>query len=310
MFEKAREFMRRRMRQIQAERAGRVSNPGRMETVFYGDHVLEFATGAVTIQKRRVDPDTGAVLGPWQTVHFDPNLIVTQAEGRMAQMAIGAANSALNYIELGDPGPTATPPQLTDTQLEQTTAERKAVGLTASGNIVTAEATFGTGDANGFTFTEAGLFTGPFAGGVMFARKTFSGIFKTAAFEMRFTWLITFLVQTQGGDCAGIALTGRVLSHGELWPIGGATVILNSGRRTVTGPGGRYGFEGEVGIGQRKTVNTLRWKSVNRLCLGSGRGGPIRTGGPLHPLLRSSCRSQGRLGELIVGLVVIPNIRP
>ena len=46
----------------------------------------------------------------------------------------------------------------------------------------------------------------------------------------------------------------------------------------------QYGFEGEVGIGQRKTVNTLRLKSVNRLCLGFGRGGPIRTGGPLHPM--------------------------
>ena len=47
----------------------------------------------------------------------------------------------------------------------------------------------------------------------------------------------------------------------------------------------QYGFEGEVGIGQRKTVNTLRLKSVNRLCLVfSGRGGPIRTGGPLHPM--------------------------
>ncbi len=45
-----------------------------------------------------------------------------------------------------------------------------------------------------------------------------------------------------------------------------------------------YVVEGAIGIGQRKTVNTLRLKSVNRLCLGFGRGGPIRTGGPLHPM--------------------------
>ena len=38
--------------------------------------------------------------------------------------------------------------------------------------------------------------------------KTFAGITKTSAFEMKFTWLITFLVDTQGGSCTGIALSG------------------------------------------------------------------------------------------------------
>lgn len=216
MFERAKAYMRRRMMQIQAAKMGPTPNPGTMDVVHYGDHVgPKFAKGAVTIQKQPVDPVTREPVGPWQTIEFDDNLVVTQAELLMAQMAIGAANSALNYIELGDPAPTATPPQLNDVNLEQTTGSRKAALVTAAGSIVTAEALWDTADGNGFTFTEAGLFTGPFGSGSMFARKTFAGIFKTSAFKLRFTWLITFLVAAQGAECAGIALTGpsTVASH-------------------------------------------------------------------------------------------------
>ena len=126
----------------------------------------------------------------------------------MAQMAIGAANSALSYIELGDPTAPATPPALSDVTLQQTTGVRKAATVTAVANVVTAEVTWTSAEANGFTFTEAGLFNGTLGSGSMFARKAFSGITKSAAFEMRFTWLITFLVNTQGGDCSGISLLG------------------------------------------------------------------------------------------------------
>lgn len=178
---------------------------GRTDITAWGDR-SPMVEGAVTIQCRPVSED--GTRGKWETVHFDANLVVTQAQLAMAAMAIGTANSALNYIELGDPSPVAIPPDLGDVVLEQTTGQRKAVALTQNGNIVTAEATWLTTEGNGFTYTEAGLFTGPFAAGLMFARKTFAGIFKTSAFEMRFTWLITFLVNAQGGDCAGIALTG------------------------------------------------------------------------------------------------------
>lgn len=223
MFEKAARYMRerlmreanRRLTTRALELAAKAGHPGalaalgtrsKQDVVFWGDRAQRFARGAVTVQRRPVYPD--GTHGKWETVFFDNNLVVTQAERLMAQMAIGAPNSALNYIELGDPSPTATPPQLNDIGLEQTTGQRKAVALTVSGNVVTAEATWLTTEGNGPTYTEAGLFTGPFGAGTMFARKTFSGIFKTAAFEMRFTWLISFLVDTQGGDCAGVALTG------------------------------------------------------------------------------------------------------
>lgn len=237
MFKKAQEYMRRRMlsearntvlrQNLGVQPPGRVQSPGQMAITGYGDRLgPEFAKGCVIIDRRYVDPVTGE-RGEWETAVFDNNLVVTLAEGAMAAMAVGAANAALNYIELGDPSPTATPPALTDATLEQTTGQRKAVALTQSGNLVTAEVVFGIAEANGPTYTEAGLFTGPFAGGTMFARKTFAGILKTAAFELRITWLITFLVNTSGGDCAGIALTGPSAVAGD------TTYVATGGETSV-----------------------------------------------------------------------------
>lgn len=235
MFDKALAYVRKRIfsQQLRAAEGAYLSKHpqagyGRQDITMWGDR-SPFVEGAVTIQARPVRDDGS--MGKWETIHFDNNLVVTQAQIAMASMAIGAASSALNYIELGDPSPTATPPDLTNVVLEQTTSERKAVSLVQNGNIITAEATFGVGDANGFTFTEAGLFTGPFAAGLMFARKTFTGIFKTAAFEMRFTWLITFLVNAQGGECAGIALTGPATVAGQtlfISPAGGEASVAAS----------------------------------------------------------------------------------
>jgi hypothetical protein len=173
------------------------------------------AVGRLVIEKRTPG-------GDWAVVVDDPNLVVTQAEGLMANMAAGVANAPLNYIELGNPSP-ATAPALGDLTLQSTTGQRKAATLTVSGNVTTAEVVFLTTEANGFTYTEAGLFTGPFAAGSMFARKTFAGITKTAAFELRFRWHITFLVQTNGGDCTGIGIIGpaTVSSYTYLVALGG-----------------------------------------------------------------------------------------
>jgi len=159
------------------------------------------ATGRLVIETRPAG-------GEWQIHTDEQNLVVRQAEIIMAQMAIGAANSALSYIELGDPAFPATPPSLTDLGLQQSTGQRKLGTVTASGNVVTVEVTFTIAEANGFTYTEAGLFNGLLGAGLMFARKVFAGIVKTAAFEMRFTWYITFLVNTSGGECAGVSLIG------------------------------------------------------------------------------------------------------
>jgi len=164
------------------------------------------AIGVLTIETRPVDAKEG---DDWELHATGGNLVVSQAEIIMAAALAAVVNNTINYIELGDPGPPATTPVLSDISLEQTTGVRKTATVTQSGSILTAEVTWGTGEANGFIFTEAGLYAGILGSGSLFARKAFNAITKTAAFEMRFTWIITFLVAAQGGgDCAGVALVG------------------------------------------------------------------------------------------------------
>jgi hypothetical protein len=221
MTKKAQEFIKRRQAQLLGahlsgnlpggvvRRADGVVVPaGMVGTSFSGD-TMPYAKGEVRVQIRKPGE-------AWETIVKDDNLVVTQAERLMANAMAGVANSAFNYIELGDPAFPANAPALGDLTLQQTTNVRKAVGVTVNGNIVTSEVTFLTSEGNGFTYTESGLFTGPFAAGSMFARKAFSPIVKTASFEMRFQWLITFLVNPQSsGDCAGISLVGPSATTNE-----------------------------------------------------------------------------------------------
>ena len=186
------------------------------------------AEGTVVIQTRPVDAETGEA-GDWETRYEDHNLVVSQAEGLMAQMAIGATNSNIGYIELGNPvGPTA--PQVTDVTLESTTNERQPVTAVVNGSQAEFTAVWGTGDGNGFTFTESGLFTDPFGSGSMFARKTGFSIAKTISFEMRFVWILKFTVTTGAGgaECASVALTGpgTVAETFEFPATGGETEVL------------------------------------------------------------------------------------
>jgi hypothetical protein len=167
------------------------------------------AIGRLHVETREVSPETGKPTEEWQTHSDDTNLVLMQAERLMAQAIIAAADSALNYIELGDPTAPATPPALADLGLQQSTGQRKAFSsLVANVNVVTATSIWSTAEGNGFTYTEAGLFTGVLGAGLIFARKTFAGITKSNSFEMRMTWYITFLVQTSGSDCAGVSLIG------------------------------------------------------------------------------------------------------
>jgi hypothetical protein len=221
MTRKAEDFIRRRQAQLLGQvftgealpghlvrRADGVVLPARIVhgVSFYGDQ-MRGPQGHLRVETREVL--ASGERGPWVTHEDDHNLVVTQAERLMANAMGGVLNSALNYIELGDPTFPANPPGLSDIALQQTTSVRKAVVITLNGNILTAEALFLTTEGNGFTYTEAGLFTGPFAAGSMFARKTFNPIIKTSSFEMRFTWIVTFLVNPSGsGDCAGVALVG------------------------------------------------------------------------------------------------------
>jgi len=165
------------------------------------------AVGVLTIETRPAGKagDDSA----WEVAEQGGNLVVSQAEVIMAAALAAVPNNTINYIELGDDGPPAQPPSLSDIGLFGATGERKVATVTQSGKILTAQVTWLVGEGNGFVYTEAGLYVGVLGAGSMFARKAFNAITKTAAFEMRFTWLITFLVSPQGGgDCAGVALVG------------------------------------------------------------------------------------------------------
>jgi hypothetical protein len=169
--------------------------------VSLGDHA-PFVKGALRITCK--EKATGR-----ETVLLDEkNLVVTQAAALMAAMAAGSVNSEIGYIELGDPAP-AVPPALSDTTLQQTTGQMKAIAFILSGGTVSFSATWGVGEGNGLTYTEAGLFTNPFAAGTMFARKTGFSILKTAAFSLTFTWMLTFsVVDACQEACYGVALVG------------------------------------------------------------------------------------------------------
>jgi hypothetical protein len=165
--------------------------------------VAPVAKGKVTVTLR--EEATGKEI---VVLEEEDNLVVSQAGALMAAMAAGAANAEIGYVELGDPAP-ATPPSLTDTILEQTTGQRKAVTYSLASNVVTFQATWAAGDGNGLTYTEAGLFTNPFGAGTMFARKTGFSIAKTVAFSMTFTWALTFsVVDACAESCHGISLVG------------------------------------------------------------------------------------------------------
>jgi hypothetical protein len=226
--DKARRYIETRKALWRAGRAAaREIAQGRSEA-HLGADVGARAVGRLTIQMRRADqvddPDA------WVTIEDDDNLVVQQAEILMAQMAIGAVNSQINYIELGDPAFPANPPALSDIALQQTTGQRKTATVTASGNVLRAEALWTTVEGNGFVYTEAGLYTGLLGAGSLFARKAFSPITKTASYQMRYVWHVTFLINTGGGDCAGVALIGpTTVSSSSYWVATGGEASVAAG---------------------------------------------------------------------------------
>ena len=107
------------------------------------------AEGRVLIEKTYAD-------GTKEVVLDEKNLVVTQAESAMVQFSLGLRT--MSYIELGD-HPTPSAPDLADIALAQTTGERKAISGNTNGNMAEYTAEWTMGEGNGFSYTEAGLFT-------------------------------------------------------------------------------------------------------------------------------------------------------
>lgn len=155
--------------------------------------------GFVTIEIQREGQD-------WEVVHQDNNLVVTQAENLMANMAAGVTNAEIAEIWLGDAS-SPSAPSLGQTELDSFVAgENYAVTASVASGTVQFTASLTTADGNGNTFTEAALYTGT---NMMFARKSGFSIAKTNSFALRFTWTLRFSVQSgNGSECSGASLYG------------------------------------------------------------------------------------------------------
>lgn len=204
MFDKAKRYFEwlRKTREA-AKRFARMGSPSsKMSGGFSCQDTGPYPTGVLIIHK--VFPD-----GKKELVHQDNNLVVTQAEALMAQMSMGTPGSDITHIWLGKESP-ITPPALGQINLlDPVAGQFKATSNSAVGGVATYQATWGTGDGNGYTFTEAGLFTGTLGSGTMFARKTFPGITKNSSFSLVLSWLVTFKVPDASGSCcSGVALVG------------------------------------------------------------------------------------------------------
>lgn len=163
--------------------------------------------------------------GQSEILHESRNKVVELAETMLPFMSLGLRQ--IDYIELGDPSP-ATPPDFSDTGMQQTTGQRKSISGSVSQNVGTYEALWATGEGNGFSYTEAGLFTDPFGAGTIFARKTFDPIPKTSAFSLKFTWSLVFSVDDNNDGCSGVALLGpsTVVGRYQYIATGGETDII------------------------------------------------------------------------------------
>lgn len=131
------------------------------------------------------DAITGVLLQR-QEVH---NLVVTAGRNMLRDFLNGDVVTGLTHFALGT-GTTAV--IATDTTLG-TEVFRDAFTSTAEDTAkLTIRYYLASGDANGNTLAEAGLFTDP-AAGTMYARAILaSTIAKTASLAVTFTWELTF----------------------------------------------------------------------------------------------------------------------
>lgn len=222
-----------------------------------------FAKGEVTITAEYKD-------GKKKTLFKESNLVVRLSGEIMADFSLGSRT--MSYIELGNAA-TPTAPTLDDVSLEASTGVRKAVTGVKTGSTVVYETQFLNSEGNGFTFTEAGLFSSPFSTGLLFARKIFDPIPKDNTFALTFKWAITYgvLDENNCGGCQGIQLIGNsTITFDQVYTaVGGESQIVITFDFTVGAkqvdvilenlrliPGLNY-FE--TNIGPNKGIQLIGW---------------------------------------------------
>lgn len=119
-----------------------------------------------------------------------PNLVVTAGKGYIASRMVGTAftttPTVMSHMAIGS-GDTA--PVIGDTTIETNIVRVELTSLTATGNVVTASATFSAGTGTG-GIKEAGIFNAA-SGGIMLCRTVFPIVTKEAGDTIAITWSIT-----------------------------------------------------------------------------------------------------------------------
>jgi hypothetical protein len=119
------------------------------------------------------------------------NLVVTAGRNLIRDLLNGDAVAGLTYFALGT-GTTAVQP--TDTTLATEVFRNAVTQRVKAAGELTVKYFLATGEANGNTLAEAGIFNAV-SSGTLFARVVLaSTIVKTSAIEVTFAWDLTFTV--------------------------------------------------------------------------------------------------------------------
>jgi hypothetical protein len=145
-------------------------------------------TGRVNVLIDVLNTDTGQIIAT-QEHH---NLVVDDGLNLLRDFLDGATVAGLSHFALG----TGTAAVLAaDTALDTEVFRDTFAGTTTASKTLTISYFLNSGDANGNTLSEAGLFNDPTAGN-MFARVLLSPpIVKTVSIAVTFTWTINLGAQ-------------------------------------------------------------------------------------------------------------------
>ena len=115
-----------------------------------------------------------------------PNLVVTAGKNYIASRIVTGSTTVMSHMAIGTG--TATP-AVANTTLGTEAGRVALASFSASGNAVTATATFPAGTGTG-AITEAGILNAATAG-VMLCRTTFPVVTKEAGDSIAITWIVT-----------------------------------------------------------------------------------------------------------------------
>ena len=115
-----------------------------------------------------------------------PNLVVTAGKNYIASRITSASSTVMSHMAIGT---STTTPAVANTTLGTEAGRVALASFTASGNQVTATATFPAGTGTG-AITEAGIFNAGSVG-TMLCRTTFPVVNKAAGDSIAITWVVT-----------------------------------------------------------------------------------------------------------------------